>query len=86
MMHNKHVSAFLALPLPFQKQCKDVVYFDEKTEEVTEVHPINVTSVSSLSDISCTPLKPQVLDSSETQQLDLFWSCYESDNKTNRWL
>ncbi|VVB01917.1 unnamed protein product [Arabis nemorensis] len=37
-----------------QLTMQDVVYFDEKTEEVTEVYPINVTSMSSSSDISHT--------------------------------
>lgn len=45
-----------------QLTMQDVVYFDEKTEEVTEVYPINVTSVSSSSDISNTHPNPQVLE------------------------
>ncbi|CAH8282488.1 unnamed protein product [Eruca vesicaria subsp. sativa] len=45
-----------------QLTMQDVVYFDEKTEEVTEVYPISVTSVSSSSDISHTPPNPQVLE------------------------
>ncbi|CAH8306551.1 unnamed protein product [Eruca vesicaria subsp. sativa] len=45
-----------------QLTMQDVVYFDEKTEEVTEVYPINVTSVSSSSDTSHTHPNPQVLE------------------------
>ncbi|CAH2060018.1 unnamed protein product [Thlaspi arvense] len=45
-----------------QLTMQDVVYFDEKTEEVTEVYPINLTSKSSSSDISHTPLNPQALE------------------------
>ncbi|KAG2332911.1 hypothetical protein Bca52824_004091 [Brassica carinata] len=40
-----------------QLTMQDVVYFDEKTEEVTEVYPINVTS-----DMSHTHPNPQVLE------------------------
>ena len=45
-----------------QLTMQDVVYFDEKTEEVTEVYPINVTSVSSPSDMSHTHPNPPVLE------------------------
>ncbi|KAF8047615.1 hypothetical protein N665_2917s0002 [Sinapis alba] len=45
-----------------QLTMQDVVYFDERTEEVTEVYPVNVTSVSSSSDFSRTPPNPQVLE------------------------
>ncbi|RID69472.1 hypothetical protein BRARA_C01565 [Brassica rapa] len=45
-----------------QLTMQDVVYFDEKTEEVTEVYPINVTSVSSSSNISNTHPNPQALE------------------------
>lgn len=46
-----------------QLTMQDVVYFDEKTEEVTEVYPINVTSsMSSSSDITHTPPNPKVLE------------------------
>ncbi|ESQ51611.1 hypothetical protein EUTSA_v10016861mg [Eutrema salsugineum] len=45
-----------------QLTMQDVVYFDEKTEEVSEVYPINVTSMSSSSDISKTPQNPKVLE------------------------
>jgi hypothetical protein len=38
-----------------QLTMQDVVYFDEKTEEVTEVYPINVSSMSSSSDNSYNP-------------------------------
>uniref|UniRef100_A0A1J3IQF3 Uncharacterized protein n=1 Tax=Noccaea caerulescens TaxID=107243 RepID=A0A1J3IQF3_NOCCA len=41
---------------------QDVVYFDEKTEEVTEVYPINLTSMSSSSDVSHTPPNPKFLE------------------------
>ncbi|EOA27320.1 hypothetical protein CARUB_v10023438mg [Capsella rubella] len=44
-----------------QLTMQDVVYFDEKTEEVTEVYPINVTSMSSSSDNSHNP-NPTVLE------------------------
>ncbi|CAN7061198.1 unnamed protein product [Brassica rapa subsp. trilocularis] len=40
-----------------QLTMQDVVHFDEKTEEVTEVYPVNVTSVSSSSSSN-----PQVLE------------------------
>ncbi|CAN8315414.1 unnamed protein product [Cochlearia groenlandica] len=46
-----------------QLTMQDVVYFDEKTEEVTEVYPINLTSsMSSSSDISHTPSNPKVFE------------------------
>ncbi|CAH8264253.1 unnamed protein product [Arabidopsis lyrata] len=38
-----------------QLTMQDVVYFDEKTEEVTEVYPINVSAMSSSSDNSHNP-------------------------------
>ncbi|CAF2285608.1 BnaA04g17600D [Brassica napus] len=41
-----------------QLTMQDVVYFDERTEQVTEVYPVNVTSVSSSSSSS----NPQVLE------------------------
>uniref|UniRef100_A0A0D3BTG3 Uncharacterized protein n=2 Tax=Brassica oleracea var. oleracea TaxID=109376 RepID=A0A0D3BTG3_BRAOL len=41
---------------------QDVVYFDEKTEEVTEIYPVNVTSVSSSSDRSHTHPNPHILE------------------------
>ncbi|XP_010469844.1 PREDICTED: uncharacterized protein LOC104749835 isoform X2 [Camelina sativa] len=44
-----------------QLTMQDVVYFDEKTEEVTEVYPITVTSMSSSSDNSHSP-NPKVLE------------------------
>lgn len=44
-----------------QLTMQDVVYFDEKTEEVTEVYPINGTSLSSTSDNSHNP-DPKVLE------------------------
>nr|VDC88540.1 unnamed protein product [Brassica oleracea] len=45
-----------------QLTMQDVVYFDEKTEEVTEVYPVNVTSVSSSSDMSHTHPNPRALE------------------------
>ncbi|KAJ4903280.1 Uncharacterized protein Rs2_17231 [Raphanus sativus] len=45
-----------------QLTMQDVVYFDERTEEVTEVYPVSFTSVSSSSDISLNPPNPQVLE------------------------
>ncbi|KAL0897287.1 hypothetical protein Bca101_081248 [Brassica carinata] len=45
-----------------QLTMQDVVYFDERTEEVTEVYPVSVISVSSSSDISHTIPNPQVLE------------------------
>ncbi|CAN6842552.1 unnamed protein product [Brassica oleracea] len=40
-----------------QLTMQDVAYFDEKTEQVTEVYPVNITSVSSSSSSN-----PQVLE------------------------
>lgn len=47
-----------------QLTMQDVIYLDERTEEVTEVYPIKVPSVTGLHSVSTAPLSPLPLSSS----------------------